>query len=102
MPFASLHFLVFLLLVATASWGLGNRTEWRKNLLLAASAYFYACWDWRFLGLLWALACVCYVAGVRLAAAHSQTTRRLWLALSLTVCLATLALFKYHVNRPGF
>lgn len=52
MNFASLQFVVFLLVLFSA-YLLVRRHETQNLLLLGASYYFYACWDVRFLLLIW-------------------------------------------------
>ncbi len=50
MVFNSLHFVWFFLVVYAPTGCC--RTAAQNWLLLVASYYFYAAWDWRFLGLL--------------------------------------------------
>ena len=50
MVFNSLHFVVFFAVVYALYRVLPHRAQ--NWMLLAASYYFYAAWDWRFLGLL--------------------------------------------------
>ena len=50
MVFNSLHFVWFFVVVYAAYRVLPHRAQ--NWLLLVASYYFYAAWDWRFLGLL--------------------------------------------------
>ena len=51
MLFNSFDFLLFFTVVFAVQWWLPHRP--RNVFLLLASCFFYACWDWRFLGLLW-------------------------------------------------
>src|SRR5258708_14509790 len=51
MLFNSASFLLFLPVVLAGYW-LWPGTFGRKLFLLVASCFFYAAWDWRFLGLL--------------------------------------------------
>lgn len=95
MSFQSLHFLVFALAVFTANALLLRRLAWRKNMLLAASYYFYMCWDWRFAGLLLAVAAVNYLAARKIEEAADGAGRKGWLVLALTACLGVLGFFKY-------
>lgn len=95
MSFQSLHFLVFALAVFTANALLLRRFEWRKNMLLGASYYFYMCWDWRFAGLLLAVTAVNYLAGRKMAAAADAGVRKAWLMVALVAALGALAFFKY-------
>jgi alginate O-acetyltransferase complex protein AlgI len=95
MNFQSFHFIAFLALVVFLNWTLRHRLDARKNLLLAASAYFYACWDWRYLSVVLALALTNYVAGNRIHAAQTEAGRKAWLGVALAVSLGALATFKY-------
>lgn len=92
MSLASPHFAVFLGVLLLAYWGCSERA--RKFLLLLASYGFYACWEWRFLGLLLASTVVDHSVGARLPSAIGRE-RRLLLFLSVGVNLAILGLFKY-------
>ena len=64
-------------------------------LLLVASYYFYAAWDWRFLGLLIASTLVDYSCARALGRTDSPATRRALLVLSLGFNLTLLGFFKY-------
>ncbi|MEP6594097.1 MAG: MBOAT family protein, partial [Acidobacteriota bacterium] len=64
-------------------------------LLLVASYYFYASWDWRFLGLLVASTIVDFSCALALDRAASPRRRRLLLAASLGFNLTMLGFFKY-------
>jgi alginate O-acetyltransferase complex protein AlgI len=96
MPLQSLHFLVFLVSVFALNRLLLARPDARKNMLLAASYYFYSCWDWRFLGLVLLMTVVNFSAGRAIAASTTRRGKRLWLILALVLCLGTLAYFKYE------
>lgn len=95
MSFQSLHFFLFLLGVVGLNWVLRARPGARKNLLLAASYYFYMAWDWRFASLLVLMTVVNFVAGRGIARAGNETLRRAWLVFALAVSLGTLAAFKF-------
>ncbi len=98
MLFNSLYFLVFFLVVAPIAMALGRRVTARNWLLLVASYYFYACWDWRFLGLIWLSTVVDYGCGIALerrAQRQMVSGRRAILTVSLAVNLGILATFKY-------
>ncbi len=94
MNFATGAFLVFLPLVWAIHWTL----PWdraRKVWLLAASYYFYACWDWQFLGLILASTVIDYVAGLAMSDGAAPARRRAALVVSLSANLGILAVFKY-------
>ena len=89
---SSIYF-VFLALVAAIYWRLSRRGQ--NILLLAASYFFYAWWDWRFLLLMAASTSVDYWAARRLHTSTSLRTRRIFLAGSLALNFCFLGYFKY-------
>ena len=93
MVFNSLHFVWFFLVVYAAYRVLPHRAQ--NWLLLIASYYFYASWDWRFLGLLIASTLVDFSCARALDRTDSPTTRRALLVLSLGFNLTLLGFFKY-------
>jgi alginate O-acetyltransferase complex protein AlgI len=93
MVFNSLHFVWFFLAVYALYRLLPHRGQ--NWLLLIASYYFYAAWDWRFLALLAASTIVDYSCGLLLQRAESPHRRRLLLCASLGFNLALLGFFKY-------
>lgn len=95
MSFASLHFLLFIGLLFGLSRVFLGRLAIRKTILLAASYYFYAVWDWRFLSVVLLITLVNFLAAPRIASARSVAEKRLWLAVPIAVCLGVLAYFKY-------
>jgi alginate O-acetyltransferase complex protein AlgI len=64
-------------------------------LLLVASYYFYAAWDYRFLALLAASTLVDYTCGLALGRIRDRTRRRTVLWLSIGFNLTLLGFFKY-------
>jgi D-alanyl-lipoteichoic acid acyltransferase DltB (MBOAT superfamily) len=93
MVFNSLHFLWFFVVVYALYRVLPHRGQ--NWLLLVASYYFYAAWDWRFLGLLLASTVVDYSAALAIGRSDSPRRRRLLLTLSLGFNLTMLGFFKY-------
>src|SRR5262245_51261306 len=93
MVFNSLHFIWFFVVVYGAYRLLPHRAQ--NWLLLAASYYFYAAWDWRFLGLLLGSTIVDYSCALALARTEVPVRRRLLLCLSLGFNLTMLGFFKY-------
>jgi alginate O-acetyltransferase complex protein AlgI len=93
MVFNSLHFIWFFIVVYGAYRLLPHRAQ--NWLLLAASYYFYAAWDWRFLGLLLASTLVDYSCGLGLARVSSPARRRAILIGSIGFNLTLLGFFKY-------
>ncbi|MEF2230151.1 MAG: MBOAT family O-acyltransferase [Pseudodesulfovibrio sp.] len=68
----------------------------RKALLLAASYYFYAYWDWRFLGLIMVSTAVDFFIGKALGRTDDPARRKGLLGVSLAVNLGLLGFFKYY------
>lgn len=87
----------FLVAVVALFWAVRKDRRARNLVLLAASWFFYACWDWRFLSLICFSTALDFVIGRALYAtddAH-QNRRRLLLTASLVGNLALLGFFKY-------
>jgi len=93
MVFNSLQYLVFFPLVFVVYWQLKRRAQ--NILLLAASWFFYAMWDWRFLGLMLLTTGVDFAVGRYLAMEEDDRKRKLAFGLSLGLNLAVLGFFKY-------
>jgi alginate O-acetyltransferase complex protein AlgI len=93
MVFNSLHFVWFFLVVYAAYRLLPHRGQ--NWLLLVASYYFYAAWDWRFLGLLVGSTLVDFTCAHAIHRTGDPARRRLFLTLSLGFNLTLLGFFKY-------
>jgi alginate O-acetyltransferase complex protein AlgI len=75
-------------------WGLRNPT-WRLAFLAVMSYVFYAYWDWRFVGLMWASTGIDYLAGQMIVRASDRSRARMYLIAAMTANLAILGYFKY-------
>jgi D-alanyl-lipoteichoic acid acyltransferase DltB (MBOAT superfamily) len=93
MVFNSLQYLVFFPLVFVVYWQLKRRGQ--NLLLLLASWFFYAMWDWRFLGLMLLTTGVDFGVGRYLAMHEDERKRKIAFGLSLGLNLAVLGFFKY-------
>ncbi|HET9543872.1 MAG TPA: MBOAT family protein [Acidimicrobiales bacterium] len=93
MVFNSLQYLVFFPLVFAVYWQLKRRGQ--NVLLLLASWFFYAMWDWRFLGLMLLTTGVDFGVGRYLAMTEDEKKRKLAFGLSLGLNLTVLGFFKY-------
>jgi alginate O-acetyltransferase complex protein AlgI len=91
--FNSLHFIWFFFVVYALYRLLPHRAQ--NWLLLVASYYFYAAWDWRFLGLLLASTLVDYTCALAMSNTTSAPRRRALLCLSIGFNLTLLGFFKY-------
>jgi len=96
MLFNSISFSIFLPIVFILYWFATKGNQKLQNiLLLVASYYFYACWDWRFLFLLVFSTVLDYYTGLKMADAKSSKMKTFWFWLSISVNLGFLAVFKY-------
>src|SRR5262245_43389383 len=93
MVFNSVHFVWFFLVVYAVYRLLPHRAQ--NWWLLAASYYFYAAWDWRFLGLLIGSTLVDFTCGRLLGRTTDGRRRKLLLGLSVGFNLTLLGFFKY-------
>ena len=91
MLFNALPFLLFLPCV----WLLYRLTShrWQNLVLLSASYFFYGCWDWRFLSLLWLSTVVDFFCALEMQKRPDK--KRLFLSVSLLTNLGILGTFKY-------
>ncbi|MEA4841330.1 MAG: MBOAT family O-acyltransferase [Bacteroidales bacterium] len=97
MLFNSLNFAIFFPIVFIIYWGfLKNSLKYQNLLLLISSCFFYACWDWRFLFLLFASIVLVYFSGRFMGSAKSQNIRKVWLLVSVIFSLGLLGVFKYY------
>ena len=96
MLFPTLAFGVFFIFVYFTAWSLDRENGRRKLFLLLASWFFYAQWDWRFVGLLIASAVLNWGVAV-LIDRSSESGRRKWLVgLGVAANLIILGFFKYY------
>ncbi len=93
MQFDSLPYFALLLTVYFIYWRLGRVAQ--NLLVLMASYFFYAWWDWKFLGLIIGSSLVDYWAARQIGANEDPTKRRRFLFVSLTTNLGVLGAFKY-------
>src|SRR5438067_3307180 len=95
MLFPTLGFLLFFLVVAAAMAVLDTRFTAKKAVLVGASYYFYAQWDWRFCFLLAGSSIVSYLAGRLIGATAERHRRQIILGIAVTLHLGLLGAFKY-------
>jgi alginate O-acetyltransferase complex protein AlgI len=91
--FNSFDFLIFFALVFSVQLALNRR--YRNYFLLAASYFFYGCWDWRFLFLMLAATAVGYTAAQQIASREESKHRAFWLTVGVATNLLILGFFKY-------
>src|SRR5271167_458995 len=93
MLFNTFHFAYFFAILFPLYWALPHRPQ--NWLLLAASYYFYACWDPRFLALLVLSTVMDYGCGLAVDRIEEARKRKLFVALSMALNLGMLGYFKY-------
>jgi alginate O-acetyltransferase complex protein AlgI len=92
--FTDWKFFVFFAVVLAVYWPL-RLNALRKSLLLIASAFFYAMWDWRFLGLVALVIANTYIVTLLVVRVQGEFARRAVLTAGITASLAVLGFFKY-------
>ncbi|MEN4759392.1 MBOAT family O-acyltransferase [Chryseobacterium sp. C39-AII1] len=97
MLFNSIAFLIFLPIVFILYWCVFNKNyKFQNMLLLAASFYFYGCWDWRFLFLLMFSIGLDYFSGIKIENSKTKREATIWLVISIGINLGFLGFFKYY------
>ena len=96
MLFNSIEFALFFPIVFLLYWGLKKEVKIQNLFLLAASYFFYAWWDWRFLSLVILCSVTNYVAGLLMMKSHKPKIQKLILCVGCCISLGVLAIFKYY------
>ena len=96
MLFNSIEFAIFLPIVLVLYWFLNNKDlKFQNLLLLFASYFFYAWWDWRFLSLIVFSSTIDYIVGLKLSNTTNENKRKILLLTSVFVNIGFLGFFKY-------
>jgi len=97
MLFNTIDFAIFMPIIFLLYWFVFKKNIKIQNIFLVlASYFFYACWDWRFLGLIFLSSLVDYFVGLYLAKTEQKSKRKALLLSSLIVNLGILGFFKYY------
>lgn len=97
MLFNSLSFALFFPVVFILYWFVTNKNLRLQNIMLVAASYFfYCCWDWRFGFLLAFSTLLDFYSGLALAGSTTKSMRKFWLILSVGINLGFLGFFKYY------
>ncbi len=97
MLFNSIDFAVFLPIVFILYWFLFSRHLKLQNIfILVASYFFYAWWNWHFLGLIIFSSIVDFIIGISLNNTIAENKRKALLMLSVFINLGFLMYFKYY------
>ena len=94
MLFFQIEFMILAVVVVAFLLAIRNNRS-RKLFLLATSYYFYAYWDWRFLGLIIFSTVVDYLVSRGMGRAVRPASRKLLFGVSLICNLGLLGFFKY-------
>lgn len=95
MLFNTLAYAAFFGIVFVLAWVLRQRPRLRLLFLLAASYFFYAQWDVRFLPLIIGSSSADFWLARRIHQAKSRQARKTWLIATVIMNLGVLAFFKY-------
>jgi len=90
--FNSFAYILFLPAVVLLYYLLPHKCRWA--FLLAASYFFYMCWNAKYALLMFTSTVITYVSGL-LIEKSSPERKKLWVALSFTLNLSILVAFKY-------
>ena len=94
MLFNTFQFAYFMAILLPLYWFAPHR--WQNRMLLAASYYFYGCWNWRFLSLLIISTVMDFACGLAVDAIENPRKRKMFVALSMVLNLGMLGYFKYY------
>lgn len=93
MLFNSIPFFIFAPIFFAVYFALRGRA--RLGWCVIASYFFYAWWDWRFVGLLFGSTLVAFYSGTMIGRSDSIFQRRFWLWFCIGSHLMALGFFKY-------
>ena len=93
MIFNSFEFLIFFPIVLFLHFVLPTKIRWIA--LLIASYYFYISWNPELIYLIAFTTAVSYVSAIIIKKSNNGVIRKLWLTLTLVVCLGVLFFYKY-------
>ena len=99
MTFNSWEFLLFYPIVALLYFVLPKKLKW--PMLLIASYYFYMCYQPELVFLIFGTTLISWIASNAIERTEDQDTKRVWLAITLAVCLGVLFFYKYFNFLAG-
>ncbi len=95
MLFPTLEFALFFTVVFYFSWELSFNNSYRKLFLLAASYFFYATLDFRFLPILIISPTLNFLFGLWIGVEDEPKTKKIILMITVAANLVLLGVFKY-------
>ena len=99
MTFNSFEFLIFFPIFLLCYFLLPKKLK--MPAMLAMSYWFYAAWNFRLLALIIFTTAVSYFCALAMEKTDKKSLRRLYITLTLIVCLGTLFFFKYYNFMAG-
>ena len=97
MYFNSFSFIAFLCIVFIFYWlVVGTSKQYQNFVLIVASYFFYACWDWRFLFLLIFSTLLDFLTGIQIERSKNLKWSKMWFWFSIFINLGFLSVFKYY------
>ena len=96
MLFPTLDFLLFFCVVVALAAPLAAYGRARNLMLIVASYFFYAQWNWHFCFLLAGSSVLTYLGGLGITAMARDRARRLVVGVTVGAHLLLLAFFKYY------
>jgi len=96
MLFDSIPYALFLPIVFILYWLVFKTRKAQNVLLLAASCFFYSCWDWRFLFLLAFSTLLNYFAGLKIDENTEKRKKKAYVITATIINVGLLGFFKYY------
>ncbi|HJZ38796.1 MAG TPA: MBOAT family O-acyltransferase [Bacteroidales bacterium] len=93
MLFNSLDFIVFFPMVVALYFMLPHRFRW--VLLIIASYYFYMCWNYKYVVLIFITTIINYLCGIGIGRSRRKSFKILFLTTGLLVSFGILFFYKY-------
>lgn len=93
MNFVSMKYILFLIIVFGTYWKVPVKHRWK--VLLVSSALFYMSWNAMYMIILLFTAVSSFVLAILIEKSTNDSKRKLYLFVSVTVCLLPLFVFKY-------
>lgn len=93
MLFNSYSYAIFLPIVFILYWIIPQKYKW--ILVLAASYYFYMCWNPKYIVLIFGTTVISYMAALFIGRTDDKKKKKIILVFTVIVCMGVLFLFKY-------
>ncbi len=91
MLFPTFEFLVFFVVVLLFTWKIYQHSKSHLILLLIASYFFYGCWNWVYIPLLFGISSLAFLFAILI----SKNNKNIWFGSGISVFVLILVYFKY-------